>query len=200
VIPTAMQLDTKWAFLTPVSLSGQPPFNLSLELPPGDYTCTATCYSPQGVATGAGARVRITQYVSAEWRVNTTSTFGQTIQIPDGGLVTWEIDALFDQTAVGIGADECDVESYGYTGTILLDGDNVNHNFQVSGSFSPQWLWSNMATWGVHMPSYFPFGAFVVGDPHNSPIDLPYADGYKWKLTCRNADETKTTFMYGTRQ
>ena len=177
-------------------------YDLTAGVPPGqNYLWTVTCVSPEGVETKAVASGRIKQHVVAKWLVDTTSTPGQT-SIANFGQVTWAFNGPFTQISLGVGAQYCDVWSYGFTGNPSLDPDfrpplafpPPNQTYQQTN------LWDSLRDTGAHLANYYEFGTLNLADPHNSPYGLASFDGYKWRLTCSNNDETNTTVMYGTMQ
>ncbi len=63
----------------------------------------------------------------------------------------------------------------------------------------PDFEQSNPALWnsGIDFPPNYTLATFNFGNPLTAAPPLEPFQGYQWKLTCRNSDDTKTTVMYG---
>ena len=97
-------------------------------LAPGQYHWEITCFSPQGTQTIAVANATIIPRVTLAWVAKTTSTGNNWQEIPNGGSVTWSAssNAPFDQFYNSTGANNCSIQSSGFTGNILNDRQNPN--------------------------------------------------------------------------
>jgi Subtilase family len=173
--------------------SGFPP-NL---LPFGQNTWAVTCYSADGTSNTATANGRIKQPVTVAWLARTSSTGGNWQTIPSGSTVNWG-NGAFDQKSTSTGADYCEVLSYGFTGSQYRDIESPQYVVNNINNL-PGFVQSNPALWnsGVYFPTSYTFATFYFGNPVTAAPPFGSFQGYKWKLTCRNSDESKTTVMYG---
>lgn len=176
-------------------------YNLGANLlPPGQYTWSVTCTSPQGTQTTTVASGLIKRPITLNWFVNTTSTSGVFQALANGATVTWSAsaNASFSQYYNATGADTCRIRSSGFTGNSFADQlDNPNFSPFASPVFTPTLLWDSGATY----PAYFNFGSFNFGNPNTAAPPFGPYNGYKWLLTCTNTDGiSNATVMYGTSQ
>jgi hypothetical protein len=164
------------------------------------YQWIVKCVSPQGTQTTQQVTGRIRRVVSLGWEANTSGNPSAWQNMANGGVIAWAINGPFDQRYSSTGADACMIESFGYTGAIVLDPENPNRNLNaVAPPYNQTRLWSSgdYPNW----PVSYEFARFYFGDPMNSPYGFAPFNGYKWKLTCAAfGDDQKTVVMYGRMQ
>ena len=168
------------------------------QMPPGNNTWTVTCTSAQGTQSIASVNGFIWRPISLNWFSNTTSTGGVFQQLANGEMVRWSesTNASFSQYYASLGADNCQIKSSGFVGSILRDLDNPNFNANQT-AFSATLLWDS----GPFYPPSFNFGSFQFGNPNTAAPPFGPYEGYKWLLICTNSDGTvNKTVMYGTSQ
>ncbi|MCY7388537.1 MAG: hypothetical protein LH481_10815 [Burkholderiales bacterium] len=164
--------------------------------PPGNYSWSITCFSPQGTQTTVVANGYIKRPVSVAWRVSTTSTEYVLQVISNGGSVYWSVPnvASFDQANESTGADYCHILVYGFYGGPRGDANPFHPQYNVFEYYSQRdssgaeiLLWDSTDHFFPnyqHATFYFRYP-----QPH---------EGYKWLLRCWNTDGIeKTTVMYG---
>lgn len=177
-------------------------------LPFGTVQWNITCGSPEGSANTLVAGGLLKRRIFLGWRAKTTSTNMQWQEMPNGHTITWSVpaNASFDQQHWSDGADSCEVQSYGWLGNPSWDPDNPNPNAYAQPMFfnsapyanEPSPLWNS----GYPFAASYTYATFYYGDSNAYPnpiglVTMPY-NGYKWRLTCRNAEGvSETRVMYG---
>lgn len=195
------------------SVTAAPPSGLIpvADLPGGQYVWEIKCStlpSLQGAMTVASARGTLKRRMTVGWQATTTSTNGNWTNISvtnylgkthfNGALVQWGFNAPFNQISFSQNADRCRVEAIGYIGNPFLDPEHpiFPPSPLQTGSYTELYptLWDS----GSYFPTSYEFGDLFFADPHQSPYGIPYADGYKWRLTCFNGeDQDRVAVMYG---
>jgi hypothetical protein len=213
-----------YAFYYDYAPSANKNLNANL-LPRGYYVWSVTCFTPQYTWTTVNAYGFVKQSVKElNWLTRTTSTGGnwRTLNVPGNSaienyLVSWSVNDLFAQKYTSVGGDYCNVESYGFTGSLFLDPERPGYNGSNavdSRPFVPKLLWctgpgakplrpgsaQTLACTGANYPSSFDFGAFNLGNPSTAAAPLGPYEGYKWRLECKTLDDSKAVVMYGKMQ
>lgn len=167
-------------------------------LTPGQYTWAVTCFSPEGVTSPTVyATATILPSVSLQWQAS-TSTPVNLLPVAHSGTVQWGTGGLFDQSYTSTGATSCSILVYGFWGGSLGDPDNVSRNPFTPWALGTPILWDSNATWGP-LPAAYVFEQQHFEPPLIFPPQTVPFDGYKWYLTCGNAYQSKTIWMYGVR-
>jgi Subtilase family len=171
---------------------------LTSNLPPGQYAWNVTCTSPLGTTTTVIANGKIKAPLTVNWQARTSSTGGNWQTINNGDIVYWA-NGPFDQRVTSSGATYCGVQSFGYNGNYARDPEYAfyNVNNQFGPPFSATQLWPLPAGTTASVPTAYTFATFTYGNPQTAAPPLGPFLGYKWKLTCGNADGAKSTVMYG---
>lgn len=143
------------------------------------------------------ASATILPSVSLQWQAS-TSTPVNLLPVAQSGTVQWGTGGLFDQSYTSTGATSCSILVYGFWGGSLGDPDNVSRNPYTPWALGTPILWDSNATWGP-LPAAYVFEQQHFEPPLIFPPQTVPFDGYKWYLTCGNAYQSKTIWMYGVR-
>jgi hypothetical protein len=176
-----------------------PSVNLGANLLPAThYHWNALCFNPQGGYTSVNADGYIKQALKVTWQARTSSTNSLWKDINNFETVYWA-NGTFDQRVTSMGATYCGVQSFGFSGYESRDLENparfgLNPTNQT---YADTQLWPLPAGNIASVPTAYAFATFSLGNPNTAAYPLGPYNGYKWKLTCGNADGAKSAVMYG---